>query len=173
MVQIVSGGQTGVDQGALEACQWCGFPYGGWVPNGRKTENGKLPPHFQGMKEHPSTDYLARTEANVVDSDATAVLTFGKPSGGSLRTIKFAKKHKRPWFHADLHLPMDKVVSSFIKWLNEECPPKCVLNVAGTRESKHPGIQKTVFVWMIDIIGKDTGKCFYPPPMQQKPKNFI
>ena len=33
--KIVSGGQTGVDQGALDACRWIKFPYGGWVPKGR------------------------------------------------------------------------------------------------------------------------------------------
>jgi hypothetical protein len=36
--KIVTGGQTGVDQGALDACIWAKFPYGGWIPNGRKTE---------------------------------------------------------------------------------------------------------------------------------------
>lgn len=38
ITKIVSGGQTGVDQGALQACQWIDFPYGGWVPKGRLTE---------------------------------------------------------------------------------------------------------------------------------------
>ena len=44
--KIVSGGQTGVDQGALQACQWIDFPYGGWVPKGRLTEAGPLPDTF-------------------------------------------------------------------------------------------------------------------------------
>lgn len=56
-----------MDQGALEACQWIEFPYGGWVPKGRKTEAGPLPPAFEGMREHASDEYSARTEANVVD----------------------------------------------------------------------------------------------------------
>ena len=167
ITRIVSGGQTGVDQGALEACQWIDFPYGGWVPKGRLTENGPLPNTFKGMQEHTSADYLKRTEANVVDSDATVVLCHGKPTGGSLRTIKFAIKHHRPWFHIHLNRSMESEVREFVEWLKSDCPEPCTLNVAGTRESKKPGIQKEALIWVLEILGKANGKCYYPPPMQK------
>ncbi len=99
IAKIVSGGQTGVDQGALDACRWVKFPYGGWVPKGRRTEAGTLSPIYEDMQEHSSPEYLPRTEANVVDSDATLILTSGKPTGGSKKTVEFAKKHGRPWHH--------------------------------------------------------------------------
>lgn len=165
--KIISGGQTGVDQGALEACQWIDFPYGGWIPKGRLTENGPLPDTFKGMQEHPSADYLKRTEANVVDSDATVVLCHGKPTGGTLRTVKFAIKHHRPWFHIHLNRSMESEVKEFVEWLNSDCPEPCTLNVAGTRESKKPGIQKEALIWVLEILGKANGKCYYPPPMQK------
>ncbi len=168
IAQIVSGGQTGVDQGALEACQWIDFPYGGWVPKGRKTESDPLPGTFKGIQEHSSSDYLARTEANVVDSDATLVLTHGRPEGGSLKAIQFAKMHQRPWFHVDISLPMDKAVAEVVAWLKAECPDNCVLNVAGTRESKKPGIQKEALVWVLEILGKANGKCYYAPLMDKR-----
>lgn len=38
-----------------------------------------------------------------------------------------------------------------------------MLNVAGTRESKKPGIQKAALVYVLDILGKANGKCYYPP----------
>ena len=38
--KIVSGGQTGVDRGALEAAYDLGFPYGGLIPKGRLAEDG-------------------------------------------------------------------------------------------------------------------------------------
>ena len=167
ITKIVSGGQTGVDQGALEACQWIDFPYGGWIPKGRLTENGPLPYTFKGMQEHPSADYLKRTEANVVDSDATVVLCHGKPTGGTLRTVKFAIKHNRPWFHIHLNRSMESEVKEFVEWLKSDSPEPCVLNVAGTRESKKPGIQKAALVWVLEILGKANGKCYYPPPMRQ------
>lgn len=166
MSKIVSGGQTGVDQGALDACRWIEFPYGGWVPRGRKTEAGPLPLIYEGMKVHPSDDYLKRTEANVFDSDATLVMTHGKPTGGSKRTIEFAKKHGRPWHHLDMGKPMDTEVQRAVAWLKESCPDGCVLNVAGTRESKKPGVQKATLVYLLDVLGKANGKCYYPPPMR-------
>ena len=33
--KIISGGQTGVDRGAIEAALELGFPYGGLIPKGR------------------------------------------------------------------------------------------------------------------------------------------
>lgn len=166
--KIVSGGQTGVDQGALDACIWIDFPYGGWIPKGRKTEDGTLPPTYKGMVEHSSAEYLPRTEANVVDSDATLVLTPGKPTGGSKKTIEFAKKHGRPWHHLDMHKHMESEVKKAMEWLEKSCPDDCTLNVAGTRESKEPGIQMETLIWVLQILGKDKGTVFYPPPMRKK-----
>jgi hypothetical protein len=40
--KIVSGGQTGADQAALDAAIELGVPHGGWIPKGRKTETGPL-----------------------------------------------------------------------------------------------------------------------------------
>ena len=37
-----------------------------------------------------------------------------------------------------------------------------MLNVAGSRESKAPGIQHAVMVRMIDVISEVNGKLFYP-----------
>ena len=41
--KIISGGQTGVDRAALNADLSCGFPAGGWCPEGRKAEDGVIP----------------------------------------------------------------------------------------------------------------------------------
>ena len=41
---IISGGQTGVDQGALEAAMRLGLATGGWCPPGRCCESGIIPP---------------------------------------------------------------------------------------------------------------------------------
>jgi hypothetical protein len=44
--KIISGGQTGADQAALDAAIEMGVPHGGWVPLGRMTENGRLSPRY-------------------------------------------------------------------------------------------------------------------------------
>jgi len=41
-LKIVSGGQTGVDQGALEAALDLGVDRSGWVPKGWRAANGML-----------------------------------------------------------------------------------------------------------------------------------
>ncbi|MCG6885904.1 MAG: putative molybdenum carrier protein, partial [Proteobacteria bacterium] len=38
--RIITGGQTGVDRGALDAALAAGIPCGGWCPDGRKAEDG-------------------------------------------------------------------------------------------------------------------------------------
>ena len=97
ILKIISGGQTGADQGALEAAVYCDIPYGGWIPKGRKAEKGlKVPAEYDHLVEMTTGDDLARTEANVVDSDATLVLTYGKATGGSKKTMGFAEKHGSP-----------------------------------------------------------------------------
>ncbi len=40
--KIISGGQTGADQAALDAAIKYGFPHGGWIPKGRRAEDGPL-----------------------------------------------------------------------------------------------------------------------------------
>ncbi len=37
--KIISGGQTGADQAALDVAIKLGIPHGGWIPKGRLTEN--------------------------------------------------------------------------------------------------------------------------------------
>ncbi|MBW1714279.1 MAG: hypothetical protein JRJ77_00395 [Deltaproteobacteria bacterium] len=41
--KIISGGQTGADQAALDIAIKFGIPHGGWIARGRKNENGRLP----------------------------------------------------------------------------------------------------------------------------------
>ncbi|MGD2098928.1 MAG: putative molybdenum carrier protein [Desulfobacterales bacterium] len=39
----MSGGQTGDDQAGLDAAIELGIAHGGWIPKGRKTEEGPPP----------------------------------------------------------------------------------------------------------------------------------
>jgi hypothetical protein len=41
--KIISGGQTGADQAALDTAIELGIPHGGWIPKGRITEADPLP----------------------------------------------------------------------------------------------------------------------------------
>jgi len=144
MIQkIISGGQTGADQGALDAAIKLGIPHGGWIPKGRPTENGKLPDKYK-LKEMPTKSYPKRTEQNVIDSDGTLIITHGKLTGGSKLTQKVAKKHDRPCIHIDLNKTLVFMASSEINsWIIENGIE--VLNVAGSRASKDAEIYKDSF----------------------------
>lgn len=133
--KIVSGGQTGVDQGALTAAMQLSLEHGGWCPRGRLSENGRIPDHFR-LRETPSPEYWVRTEQNVVDSDATLILYRQQLSGGSALTWRMAAKHRRACQLVDLTLPTDP--DGVRCWLREHAVR--VLNVAGPRESSCPGI---------------------------------
>jgi hypothetical protein len=61
--KIVSGGQTGADQGALDAALELGHSCGGWCPKGRKSEAGRIPDKCP-VVEHAPAIYPVRTEQN-------------------------------------------------------------------------------------------------------------
>jgi len=44
--KIISGGQTGVDRGTLNACLELDFPCGGWCSAGRRAEDGVIPAKY-------------------------------------------------------------------------------------------------------------------------------
>ncbi len=133
--QVISGGQTGVDRAALDIALERGVPAGGGCPKGRKAEDGPLAPRYP-LKETPSEEYRQRTEWNVRDSDGTLVLTRGAPTEGTAYTIEVAKKSGKPCLVLDLtEGPNESAVKA---WAHEHAVR--VLNVAGPRESKFPGI---------------------------------
>lgn len=147
--RIHSGGQTGADIAALEIALEKGFPHGGWCPKGRRSLAGPIP-NCYALHETPSEDYLQRTEWNARDSDGTVVFTIAaKASGGSLRTIDFARKHRKPWLHLSRENPGHKGFSCRLVHFIEEHGIK-TLNIAGSRESKEPGIHH----WVREVLGQ-------------------
>ncbi|BBO86726.1 hypothetical protein DSCO28_72920 (plasmid) [Desulfosarcina ovata subsp. sediminis] len=150
--KIISGGQTGADQGALDAAIALNIPHGGWIPKGRKTEAGPLPPQYQ-LQEMPTASYPARTEKNVLDSDGTVIITYGSLAGGSALTRKLARQHGRSCLHIDLYAnSIPEAAKAIRKWIGEN--DISVLNVAGSRESKRPGIQDITHQIIVDVLEK-------------------
>jgi len=99
--KIVSGGQSGADQAALDGAIANGVDHGGWCPKGRKSEDGKIDPKYL-LTEIPSASYLERTEWNVRSSDATVILTmFSKVFVGSRKPGNSRDHWANPAFISD------------------------------------------------------------------------
>jgi len=140
--KIISGGQTGADIAGVDAAISCGVSYGGWLPKGRKTEKGPLPERYTEFQAMTRGGYPKRTKQNIIDSDGTVVFSFGKLSGGSALTRRLCKTHGRPFLYVDLGQEVNPagVLDAWVSGHGIQ-----VLNVAGSRESKHPGIHERVF----------------------------
>lgn len=133
--KIISGGQTGVDRAGLDAAIEHNIPHGGWCPHGRRAEDGMIDERYR-LKETDSHDYSTRTEYNIRDSDGTLILNIGRLEGGTAYTHKVARSLLKPSLIVDISIPV--TIEKVIKWLEENNIE--TLNIAGPRESKHPGI---------------------------------
>ena len=136
--KIISGGQTGVDRAALDVALELGIPHGGWCPRGRRSESGVIPSVYR-LQQTESSDYAVRTEKNVLDSNGTLILHFGKLTGGTLLTATCAKRHQRPFLAVDLKGYVgDIMIPAFQDWVTQNHVK--TLNVAGPRASNCPEI---------------------------------
>lgn len=100
LMMIVSGGQTGVDRGALDAALQAGFACGGWCPEGRRAEDGPIAARYP-LRELPGGDYAQRTRRNVELADATVIVSFGRPRGGTALTASWCRRLRCPWLLLD------------------------------------------------------------------------
>ncbi len=142
--KIISGGQTGADRAALDFAISRDIDYGGWVPLGRRAEDGPIPTSYRALTECESTRYEERTERNVADSDGTLILSHGAPFGGTLLTSKIAANLLKP--HLIIDFQIDATASAAakaIEWVEDNEIE--TLNVAGPRASSDPAIyDKTI-----------------------------
>jgi len=142
--KIISGGQTGADRAALDTAIKLGIHHGGWIPKGRKAEDGSLSDKYQ-LQEIPTDSYSKRTEQNVIDSDGTLIISHGSLTGGSADTRKMAMKHGKPWFHVDLNKLATFQAAMVIEgWILKNGIE--TLNIAGPRASKDPQVYGLVTV---------------------------
>jgi hypothetical protein len=156
LIQIISGGQTGADQAGLRAAKRCEIPTGGWACHGFKTEAGQalwLATEF-GLREHPEPGYSARTRDNVRDSTGTVI--FGQPSSGCNLTQRFCGPtfYNKPWLWVHWPQPyeidQEDVTATVLGFLILQRIE--ILNVAGNREEKNPGIGAWVEQTLTEVL---------------------
>ena len=131
--KIVSGGQTGVDRGALDAAIGAGFPCGGWCPPGRQAEDGVIPDRYP-LQCIERGGYRQRTELNVIDSDGTLIVHHGRLSGGTRFTLEFCVRQQKPIELIDAAGVSAQRAAELLTEFSGKTPIR-VWNVAGPRES--------------------------------------
>lgn len=150
--KIVSGAQTGVDRAALDVAIMSGIPHSGWVPKGRLAEDGVISDSYN-VSETYSKRHHVRTKKNVLESDGTLVIARGTPTGGTALTIKYANDLGKHLLCIDLEQWKEQEAAEAIqKWLTDNRIR--ILNVAGPRESKSPGISRAVHFLLMRAFSK-------------------
>ena len=132
--KLVSGGQTGVDRAALDVGLKMKFEVGGWCPQGRLAEDGRIPTKYP-LKELPGDGYGQRTRQNVIDSDGTLIIFFGSLLGGTKMTHLYCIEHGKPCLLVDAEKTnYDQAVKTIRDFL--ALHNITTLNVAGPRASE-------------------------------------
>ena len=137
-----------MDRAALDAALEAGVECGGWCPEGRKAEDGVLPIRYP-LIELTGAGYRQRTIRNVLDSQGTVIIYFGSPAGGTVQTLHFCIREKRPYLLLDAgEFGVERSserIASFV-----EKHGITVLNIAGPRASREPGAYRYVY----DVMSK-------------------
>ena len=138
----------------MEGARKAGIETGGKAPRGYKTENGFRPSFRRrsGLEESKFAAYPPRTRYNVRHSDGTVI--FGNPdSPGSRLTIELCREYRRPWFELPypgmMRATANGTLTQWCLWYSIE-----ILNVAGNRESRNPGIQSFVRGVVLDVVNR-------------------
>lgn len=146
-MQVVTGGQTGVDRAALDVAAALGIDYGGWCPRGGWAEDFSEPPgmraKFPRLQETPLADPAQRTAWNIRDSDAVLILVVDAGMGVSSGTVlaaELAERQGKPTLIIDLSRH-DAMAARANGWRGnaQASGPGCVLASVGRASARHPG----------------------------------
>ncbi|MAT39085.1 MAG: molybdenum cofactor carrier [Ectothiorhodospiraceae bacterium] len=144
---ILSGGQTGVDRGAMDAAMQHGVLCSGWCPAGRASEDGPIPPEYP-LQQTPTDDVHERTMWNIRDSDGTLILLDGNPDDGTRFAIEQCVDQGKPYYLEHLQQSASPdIVANWMRKFKVE-----ILNVAGPRESNAPGVSEKANAFMRDLL---------------------
>jgi putative molybdenum carrier protein len=156
LLRIVSGGQTGVDRGALDAALDLGVECGGWCPMGRLAEDGTIPARYPVM-ELANAGYAERTIQNVRDSDGTLIISNGEPIGGTRETIERCVEKDKPYLIIDYReISTADAKEKALKFLQSQHIRR--LNVAGPRASQWPEGHAFTYQIMSAILRRISGQ---------------
>jgi hypothetical protein len=101
LYKIISGGQTGADQGGLLAAWRAGVETGGKAAALYKTTAGNNP-LLEVLGLTAGGDYNSRTKDNVLDSDGTVIIAHNLQSPGSVLARGVCRSNQKPLLELDV-----------------------------------------------------------------------
>ncbi|MEK7220713.1 MAG: putative molybdenum carrier protein [candidate division NC10 bacterium] len=151
-MKVISGGQTGADRAGLDAARACGLATGGYAPSNFWTERGS-DPSLKALGLQAGGSLAWRTERNVVSSDASVVFQV-RSSPGSNMTVALAARCGKPRVVLNpWEANAETELSHFLKTYRPS-----ILNIAGHRESKAPGISHQVYTLLVKVFRSVAGQ---------------
>jgi hypothetical protein len=159
-VQLICGGQSGVDRAALDVAIARGIAYAGWCPKGGWAEDFPQPPGLSAkyplLAETPLADPAQRTEWNVRDANACLIVAdaagLGVSAGTALAT-ELAHRYRKPLFIAKLGSA--DALGQAALWLRVQQARRGAalkLAVGGPRESEAPGIYRRAHAFIAELV---------------------
>lgn len=169
--RVISGGQTGADQGGILAGYKIGVETGGVAPLHYRTDHG-YNPLLEVLGLTHEGDYASRTIKNVEASDGTVCIGYTFESPGTRLTRRTVLKAGKPYLEISIfgivdlsqqpqELTLDSVLNEIVAKGTELATfirdnKIGVLNVAGNRELKPElGFGKLVITrttqWIVEI----------------------
>jgi hypothetical protein len=110
------------------------------------------------LTETPSADYRQRTRWNVRDSDGTLVLAWGKPSGGTLLTVRACASAGKPCLVVDLPDAdgLAGALETARAWIAQNLAGG-TLNVAGPRGSRDADVYERAQAFLQVLLSTGGG----------------
>lgn len=139
--ELVTGAQTGVDRAGLDFAIHHNIKYTGFIPKGRRAEDGRIADKYVHFIELKSGGYRERTIKNLRYADGT-LLIYERFTGGVKLTYNQGKKYNKPIYVIDLNddTPLSEYKEKFDEWILKD--GITVLNITGNKESNSKGIYK-------------------------------
>ncbi len=153
-LQIISGGQTGVDRAALDFALENKIDCSGWCPKGRRAEDGPIPLSYP-LRETKEFRYSERTIKNVEESQGVLVFVDGKPDKGTILALDHAEKRNMPIYIIHLTMNVEDQETGILNLLENN--DISVINIVGACESNSPGIYNKTKAFLEELFSRFEG----------------
>jgi len=144
--KIISCGESGAGQAALDAAIKLEKPHGGWGFSSGDGDTDQLPEQYH-IREIKGDERVEAVRQNLIDSDGTLLMSHGELSRFSDQVRVIAIDFNHPWLHVDLNdtsaFSAAQTINQWVIQQNIE-----ILHVAGARMDRDPNIYQAT----LDIL---------------------